>query len=198
MPWRLLVVDGADAERFCRLSDPGWVVIGNSHKYADICLHDLLMARVHCQIDVEDGHVMVTALSDEKETRVNGQKISTHALQDGEVLRLGNSHLRLEPDPDAGAGEVVDAEDADIIEDVETAEVVEAVDAVETVEAEPATVTVEPQPVPKLAWNELGKLSGHTVGHFEIGALLGRGHTAATFRARDTEAKREEALKAIR
>jgi serine/threonine protein kinase len=183
MPWRLLVVDGADAKRFFPIPESGSVVIGNSHKHADICLHDLLVARVHCQLDIEDGRVTVTALSDDKETRVNGQKISTHTMEMGEVLRVGNSHLRLEPDPDAE--EVVEAEVAE-----EPAEVLTAVESAEQAPAEPA-------PVPRLSWDELDKLSGHTLAHFEIGPVLGRGHTAVTFKARDTEARREVALKVI-
>jgi Protein kinase domain/Inner membrane component of T3SS, cytoplasmic domain len=212
MPWRLMVVDGADADRYFPLPDNGTRVIGNSHKYSDICLNDLLMARVHCQVDVEDGQVKVTALADDKDTLVNGQKVKESALQSGEVLRVGNSHLRLEPD--VPEEEITEFEEVDGFEEVDdgndTVEVVAVdgeepveVEAVEAVEAEPVEAVaveveaVEPDPPPSLDWKNLHKLSGHTLAHFEIGPVLGRGHYGVVFRARDTDARREVALKVI-
>src|SRR5262249_54711352 len=106
MPWRLLVIDGADANRFFPLPATGSLVIGNSHKFTDICLNDLYVARVHCQVETEDDRVTVLALAEDRDTVINGQKVTQHELQPGEVLRLGNTQLRLEaddgsrPDPD--------------------------------------------------------------------------------------------------
>ncbi len=194
MTWRLTVVDGADAKRYFPLPDTGSVVIGNSHKFADICLHDLLVARVHCQLDVEDNVVTVTAMSDDKDTRVDGQKISMQLLKEGQVLRVGNSHMRLEPDlPIEEQEEVLDAE---VVDDAEAVDGPGASD--DTVEAEVVdTAEAEPAAPPKLDWGALEKLSGFTLGHFQLGAVLGRGHTGVTFRARDTEAHREVAVKVI-
>jgi hypothetical protein len=192
MTWRLTVVDGADANRFFPLPDAGSVVIGNSHKHADICLHDLLVARVHCQLDVEDNIVTVTALSDDKDTRVDGQKISLHLLKEGQVLRCGNSHMRLDPDVEVEDEEALDAE---VVEDVEA---VEASSSDDTAQSEVAdTAEAQPAAPPQLEWGVLEKLSGFTLGHFQLGQVLGRGHTGVTFRARDTEARREVALKVI-
>jgi eukaryotic-like serine/threonine-protein kinase len=217
MPWRLMVVDGADADRYFPLPDNGTRVIGNSHKYSDICLNDLLMARVHCQVDIEDGQVKITALAEDKDTLVNGQKVKESNLQSGEVLRVGNSHLRLEPDAhedeitefeevdgfeevgEDGTAEVI-AVDGEAPVEVEALEVAEAIEAVEAepVEAEPVEVeAVEPEPPPSLDWKNLHKLTGHTLGHFEIGPVLGRGHFGVVFRCRDTDARREVALKVI-
>ncbi len=193
MPWRLLVVDGADTDRYFPLPDSGTRIIGNSHKYSDICLNDLLMARVHCQVDIEDDHVTVTALADDKDTLVNGQKVKQSFLQSGEVLRVGNSHLRLEPD---SAEEVTEFEEVEGFEEVDDDEVIDAVavdDNEEIVEVE----AVVPDPPPDLDWANLHKLSGHTLAHFEIGPVLGRGHYGVVFRARDTDARREVALKVI-
>lgn len=181
MPWRLRVVDGADVDRYFPLGDNGSLVIGNSHRHADACLHDLLVARVHCQVDASEGRVFVRSLTTDKDTLVNGQKITESELRPGEILRIGNSHLRLEwddgesesSDDDEGFEEVVEEESAPM----------------------PAASSVEGPP--RLTWEDLPKLSGHTLGHFEIGPVLGRGHTAVTFRARDTQARREVALKVI-
>jgi protein kinase-like protein/type III secretion system (T3SS) inner membrane Yop/YscD-like protein len=192
MTWRLTVVDGADAKRYFPLPDTGTVVIGNSHKHSDICLHDLLVARVHCQLDVEDDVVTVTALSEDKDTRVDGQKVSMHLLREGEILRVGNSHMRLEPDVPVVEEEAVDA---DVVEDVEAVDEVAADDTVEADVVE--TAEAKPAAPPQLEWGVLEKLSGYTLGHFQLGPVLGRGHTGVTFKARDTEARREVALKVI-
>jgi serine/threonine-protein kinase len=96
MAWRLLVVDGADQGRFFPLADAGMLTIGNSHKHADICLHDLYVGRVHCQVAVADGHVVAVEVDPARTTYVNGQRITQQEIRAGDVLRVGNSHLRLE------------------------------------------------------------------------------------------------------
>src|SRR5262249_43106305 len=98
MPWQLFVVDGADAKRVFPLPESGSVLIGNSHTHADICLHDLYVARVDGQIDVAEGKVQVTPQPSASGTFVNKTKVAeAQELADGDVLRVGNSHLRLEP-----------------------------------------------------------------------------------------------------
>ena len=207
MPWRLLVVDGADVNRFFPLPDTGTVVIGNSHKFSDICLHDLIMARVHCQVDVEEESVTVTALADDKDTLVDGQKVTQHLMKPGEVLRIGNSCLRLEStetgvgseEPVSDTFEAVD--DGDVIEDVivdDAGDIPEALAVAEKAEAVAVAVaTPESKKAGSLDWAGLEQLGGQQLGHFEIGPVLGRGIHAVVFRARDVEAKREVALKVI-
>ena len=191
MPWRLLVVDGADADRYFPLPESGTRVIGNSHKYCDICLHDLLMSRVHCQVETDDGKVTVVALAEDKDTLVNGQKVKTCDLQPGDVLRAGNSHIRLEVDTaSVDDGEII--EDVEVAEEGDIAEVVAAVD-----EAEEVEVVDEPDPLPEFEWATLDQLAGHTFAHFEVGDVIGRGHFSVVFRARDTAAHREVALKVL-
>ena len=171
MPWRLLVIDGADTRRFFPLPDSGTVVVGNSHKHADICLNDLVMARIHCEVAVENDVVTVNALSDDRETRIQGQKIASGVLHPGEVLRVGNTQLRLEADD----GQKPKDDEDDDVEVLEEA-------------------TKEP---PQVAWKEMERLSGHRIGHFDVLRVIGRGHTAVTFRAHDAENKREVALKVV-
>src|SRR5262245_4004539 len=152
MPWRLTVIDGADNGRYFPLGDTGSLVIGNSHKHSDVCLHDLLVARVHCQVDAEEGRVTVTALTEDKETLVNGQKIRVQPLLPGEVLRVGNSQLRLDEDKEAADDEVLEADEVVDPNDVVEAEVVDD-GPIEVVEAE--VVEAAPAPVPRLGWKEL-------------------------------------------
>ncbi|HEV3145048.1 MAG TPA: serine/threonine-protein kinase, partial [Gemmataceae bacterium] len=167
MPWRLLVIDGADVNRFFPLPASGSMVIGNSHKYTDVCLNDLYVARVHCQIETEEDRVSLVALAEDRDTLLNGQKVTQqHDLKLGDVLRLGNTQLRLEvddgsrPDPEQQA-------------------------------------VKPPEELPGLEWDELDQLTGHTLGHFEIGPMLGRGHQGLVFRARDRQTRHEVALKVL-
>lgn len=198
MTWRLQVVDGADAGRFFPLPETGALIVGNSHKYSDICLNDLYVARVHCQVETEGDRVCITAMADDKDTIVNGQKIKQHLLQNGEVLRVGNSHLRLEAISEGDGDEIV--EDYEVVEDGNAVEA-EAVDA-EVVEDAEVAAASNPAPssnntLPELSWENLHQLSGHLLSHFEVGELLGRGHHACVFKARDANERREVALKVL-
>jgi serine/threonine protein kinase len=100
MSFRLLVIDGADEGRFYVLPDAGTLLLGNRQKQAAICLNDFYVAPVHCQLAVSDGQVTVSAHETPGGTLINGHKITQQELRPGEVLRVGNSHLRLEKSED--------------------------------------------------------------------------------------------------
>lgn len=96
MPWQLLVIDGADQGRYFPLPQTGTVVIGHSHKHCDIFLNDLYVSRIHCHIETDGDLVRVIEADPPGGTSVNGQVVSSQILQPNDVLRVGNSHLRLE------------------------------------------------------------------------------------------------------
>jgi serine/threonine protein kinase len=170
MTMRFLVIDGADQGRSFPLIDGGVLSIGSSRRNTDICLHDLHVRRVHCQIEIEGGRVVVTAEEDSANTFVNGQSIRQQQLHPGDVLRVGNSHLRLQVDDD----------------EEEAAEEEEA-------EAEaPADGKL-----PHLPHDRLGELSDHTLSHYKIGPVLGQGHCGVVFRARDLKGGQTVALKVL-
>ncbi len=113
MPLRLLVIDGADQGRFFRLPEAGTVLLGNSQRHADICLHDLYVGRVHCELAVAEGAVTITARDTPAGTLVNEKRITQQAILPGEVLHVGNSHLRLEfAADDAAWGQPEEPEEA--------------------------------------------------------------------------------------
>jgi serine/threonine protein kinase len=172
MAWQLLVIDGADKDRFFPLPNEGLVSIGSSRKNADVVLHDLYVARVHCELRFEDQRAVVTDLDTPGGTFINGQKIKEQEMRIGDVLRLGNSHMRL-----------------DIMSDEET----EVVD-VDVVEEEVEIVAVEVEKTPQ---QKLAELEGKTLGHFEVGSPLGKGHHGMTFRARDLKTQSVVALKIL-
>lgn len=96
MPLRLHVVDGADKGRVFPLPEAGVITIGSSHKHADIDLNDLYVARIHCELELQEGRTVVSDNGSATGTLVNGQKVRQQELFTGDVVRVGNSHLRLE------------------------------------------------------------------------------------------------------
>jgi serine/threonine protein kinase len=169
MTMRFLVIDGADQGRSFPLVDEGVLSVGSSRRNTDICLHDLHVRRVHCQIEIEEGRVVVTAEEDTGNTFVNGQAVRQQELHPGDVLRVGNSHLRLQLDEDEEAAEEEEAE----------------------AEA-PADAKL-----PHLPHGRLGELSDHTLSHYKVGTVLGQGHCGVVFRARDLKGGQTVALKVL-
>lgn len=170
MAKRLVVIDGADEGRYFPLSDAGTVSIGSNRRTADICLHDLYVSRIHCEIKVDGDQVEVTCLESRPAIFINGKEITQEKLQLGDVLRVGNSHLRLQID------------DGSDPQEAETEE-----------EAAPEAPAV----LPHLPADRLEELAHHTLGHFKLSTLIGKGHHGAVFRARDVKADRDVALKVL-
>src|SRR3989442_158531 len=103
MPWQFLVVDGADAQSVFPLPEHGTILIGHSHREVDIFLNDLYVGRVHCEVKVTgEGTVVAKHLYGASGSFVNKVKIDKQELKEGDILRVGNSHLRLDPAATAG------------------------------------------------------------------------------------------------
>jgi len=166
MPWCLTVVDGADLKRVFPLPPAGKVAIGKDPVQSRINFNDFYLEKSHCTLEVEENDFKVFDTSNERGVFVNGKKIVRQAnLQPGDVMRIGNTYLRLDP-YDGPAAEVPDDEE-------------------------------ERPSIPTFSLKRLGDLQGHTLGHFEIGLLLGRGHHGVVFRAHDLDSERTVALKVL-
>lgn len=163
---RLRVVDGADQGRCFTLADQGTQTVGNSSKHAAIWLHDLYVARTHCQIEVDGDRVVVIGGAASHPTLVNGVPIQRHEMQLGDVLRVGNSYLALEQ---AAAARSAPA----------------------------AIAPAGPAKLPRLTGDRSSELNGHTLGHYEVGEVLGRGHFGVVFKSRDVKTRQLVALKVL-
>jgi serine/threonine protein kinase len=95
MTKNLLVIDGPDQGRIYPLAGRA-LVVGSSNKNTDICLNDPYVSRLHCKIELIDERVVVHDLKNSKGTFVNGTQVTRQDLQPGDVLRVGNSQLRLQ------------------------------------------------------------------------------------------------------
>jgi pSer/pThr/pTyr-binding forkhead associated (FHA) protein len=184
---RLLVVEGADEGKVFPLGDVGPIAIGNSHKHAQIVLHDLYVARVHCELHVESGHYLVKHMQGRNGTLINGKEVLEQELHLGDVLRVGNSQLRYE------IGSIEPAVPHEPADESETHSVAAAGgrgDAART----PAPA---PSPSDSGFTSALMQLESHVLGQYQFGELLGRGQSGLVFRAQHRQTNQTVALKVL-
>jgi serine/threonine-protein kinase len=126
----------------------------------------------------------------------------------GDILRVGNSHLRLEaavPGEELtrgapGPGARDDAEEAiDVAQDeAGTGEDQWHVEEVASAEDEADAPPPDASETVRLLYvwrHKLAELSGEAVGHYKLGRLLGRGRSGVVFHAEDTKTGQALALK---
>jgi serine/threonine protein kinase len=166
MPWCLVVVDGADLKRVFPLPVVGRVAVGKDPANSQISFNDFYLEKNHCALDVDETGITVSDMSRERGIYVNGKKVIRHAhMYPNDVLRVGNTYLRMEPYD----GPPPDAPSAD----------------------------EEPPSLPVFGLRRLVDLQGHTLGRYELGLVIGRGHHGVVFRARDHETGWAAALKVL-
>jgi hypothetical protein len=170
---QLRVTEGADQGQKFVLPDAGTVRVGKSGKHAEIVLRDLLASRVHCEITIDGDRVVVRHVEGEA-TSIEGRRLTQPGeLHVGEVLRVGNTHMRLEP-----------------------ASLKEGTPIRPAAPAKPPGVA-DPAHLPHVGVDEMDQLAGHHLGHFKIEAVLGRGHSGWVFRADDIKTGTTVALKVL-
>ncbi len=200
---RLRVIDGANRGQLFPLPESGTVTLGKDRKLANIALNDLYVAKAHCRLEIDGDKVVVVDAGAQGVlgTLVNGKKIARHEMNLGDILRIGNTHLRLEA---AVPGEEPARRSSPETDDEEVIEV--AAEEDETVaDEEPAGDEEEAEPPPAAAsesarllhaWrHKLGQLSGQAFGHYKLGELIGRGRAGVVFRAEDAKTGQTVALK---
>jgi hypothetical protein len=175
-PRRLKVIDGADQGRAYRLPDAGTVLIGKPGGEAHVRLHDLYVAPVHCSLEVTPAGVVVTHVEGASGTLIDGRRIAMpQPLTPGSVLRVGNSHLRLELGPFAD-------------------ETGPPPPPVTDTGPKSGKVLRPPAPDPE---DPADGLEGQTLGHYLVGPLIGRGHSGVVFEATHDQTGQAVALKVL-
>lgn len=168
MRLQLSVLAGPDKGRFFVLQPGLGMMLGRAVS-AQYRLHDLSVARSHCEILFEDGVVSVMDFDSADGVFVNGEKVEKAKLKLGDVLKVGQSELRLQ--------------DGDFTEPPATANPVQTVNKAD----EPVAKAVRP----------LAEMGGKTINHFELGPILGSGPASMVFKARDLQTDESVALKVI-
>jgi serine/threonine-protein kinase len=111
MSWQVLVTEGADKGRTFTLVDDGVTTFGSSRRNADVSLNDLYVHRVHCELEVSGDRVVAHALDPDHPIVVNGKKVHEYELHHGDVFRIGNTHLQLQPTGTDAPAEEVEGEE---------------------------------------------------------------------------------------
>jgi pSer/pThr/pTyr-binding forkhead associated (FHA) protein len=69
--------------------------IGRSEE-GEIVLFDPSVSRVHAVVEVRAGEAVVRDLGSTNGTYLNGRRVETESLRDGDELRFGNTRMRFE------------------------------------------------------------------------------------------------------
>jgi pSer/pThr/pTyr-binding forkhead associated (FHA) protein len=219
MAWNLQVVDGADKGRSFTLLDDGIQIIGSNRKHTDICLHDLYVARVHCEVQVDGSRVLVRPTDPSSHPVLcNGQKVNERELLPGDVFRIGNTFLRLGVLATEKPEEELEEVEEEVAEEVEEVaeeaedydlEVIDEADDSAPVAADRTTVehrrprspeaAARPSSgkLPCLPLERMGELSGQQMAHYQIGPPLRSGPRSVVFRANDKKTGLVVALRVL-
>ena len=199
---RLKVIDGADQGRSFPMPTAGTLTLGKNSRFADIVLHDLYVARVHCELLVEDGQVIVTHIEGAGGTRVDGANVvEPTVLKQGGILRIGNSHLRLELGPVGELPEVSEGPKSGYMAKAATAAPKSGY--MSKLDEPPASGYIPKSTLPNVGSSAnhkidpLTALGGQVFGHYRIGPILGRGFCGAVYQAHDTKDEHVVALKVL-
>lgn len=89
----LVAVKGNDAGKAFVLGHKNVVILGRGVQ-TDITIWDIRASRAHCRIDRLANGYQISDLNSSNGTSVNGKRIKTHALEDGDLVRIGSTVLR--------------------------------------------------------------------------------------------------------
>jgi predicted component of type VI protein secretion system len=104
---------GAEVEKeIIQLDQKDQFSIGRSQA-ADIKVMDIKVSRSHCRIEKRGGKFYITDLGSRNGTYVNGDRITTHELTNGDNIKVGFSILRYELPGDATEKAVQDIAEAE-------------------------------------------------------------------------------------
>jgi hypothetical protein len=164
MTLQLVIVAGPDKGRTFPLVPATPLLVGRS-KDTETRLTDPHVSRVHCQVEFDGGQAVVLDKGSAAGTFVNGKKITQQLLKPGDVIRVGETQLRLEGDKLAEAS---------------------------TLNQPLGPAAAEPP-----AADRLTELVGKSLGRYDVGQIVAKGHAGIVFGARDTKEDRVVALKVL-
>lgn len=89
----LRATQGNDAGKTFPLGQKPAMILGRGVS-TDITIWDIRASRAHCRVDCTPGRCSITDLSSSNGTYVNDKRLrGTHVLQNGDVVRIGSTHL---------------------------------------------------------------------------------------------------------
>lgn len=166
---KLFVIKGPDGQRHFALTEGQTFIIGRGEK-SSTRLTDQQASRVHCLLEVDGGKFLLRDEHSSAGTFVNGERVERCELRPGDVIRVGQTELRL----------VLEGQH-------------EQSTLIARPPAKPAAAAAQP---PATAAN-LKNLVGQSLAHFELKKVLASGTTGLVFLADDTKVKRPAAVKVL-
>ena len=166
MVFYLHVIAGPDKDKIFPLSNDYTVMFGRS-KHANTRLADQSVSRVHCEVEVRKGRILLTDLESATGTFVNGKRVSEHLLKPNDVLRIGDTQMR--------------------VDQMQEVDVVPIAVPVERPPARPVLLTAD----------KLHALNGTKLSHYEIGEPIAKGASGLIFKAHDFKNDRPVAFKVL-
>jgi serine/threonine protein kinase len=182
MDKRLRVKAGPDKGLAFELPPAGIHNIGKTRQHNEICLHDMKLSRVHCQVEVDEDRTVITDLDSESGTYVNGERVTQHQLHHGDVVKVGDTELTFESIENSSSAAAEPTR-------------VDAASSAPAPAEKHAAKAKGPAQAPPLSLADLKKLSGTSLGPYELGPVVGQGHCALVFRTRVVKDDRLAALK---
>ena len=197
---QLVVVAGPDLGRAFPLAPEAALAIGRGAQ-SHTRLVDLAVSRIHCEVRLEDGRVIVTDAKSASGTFVNAQRIDSKELRPGDVIKIGNTELRYEcdvaqektlpPTPMAKPTAAVVVTKAESVRPAPPP--VAASPPRDVVFANKPGGRILPKPL-----KDLHELAGKSLGSFQLLSVVGTGQVGVVFQARDTKDLKVVALKVLR
>jgi len=185
------VTDGGDQGHSFAIPDAGTVSVGKADGLAEIGLHDLYVAKIHCTLTIDSDTVRVTHVEGQNGTLIDNQKITQpQTLKPGSILRVGNSHLRLEVGPFADEPAAPTESATNDGSGVLRALPKDGSGVMRATSSGPKSAT-------RKAVDPLAAMVDQTLGHYHTNRLLGRGHSGAVFQATNLKTGQVAALKIL-
>jgi len=92
---KLTIVNGADESRRFELEDGELYDLGRGSQ-TTIRLRDSFVSRVHARLSVYAGEAMVHDWGSSSGITVNGDKVTDAILNNGDIVKMGNTELQYE------------------------------------------------------------------------------------------------------
>ncbi len=89
----LSITRGPDVGRVVELSDSVATSLGRA-KANDLSVNDIAVSSQHCRIRPEEGRFVLHDLKSTNGTFVNERRIASQALLEGDVIKIGETHLQ--------------------------------------------------------------------------------------------------------
>lgn len=169
----LRVITGPLVGQCFRFQEHATLVAGRSRKAQLRLSEDRVLSRFHCRFEIRPPDCVVVDLGSRNGTRVNGVKVKTLNLSDGDTVKLGDTCLKIEV--------------SNIVKD-EPAQGVNA-DAVEP--------TVMPESASAVFFTDSTEFDFPQVSGYEIEREIGNGSMGAVYRARQSSTGKYFAIKLL-